>query len=274
MEYTENEGKIQIKATSKQLSLKESTKEAPKQFILENETKITSAQIGWVEISVQDSGSGLSTEEIQAFWNATQFNLNDLHSGQASGLGLCISRRIAEQHDGKIEVTSAGPGCGTRFSLILPLREVPEEARPKLPVKTITSEEEETVITSDADKPKKFKILLVDDAKVCRKLLMRLLTAKGHDCDEAENGLKAVEMVQKAINEGTQYDTILCDYEMPGKHFEGYVYIACRVCLSCTLLTAFCDNHNDSHERPRSSIQDACHGIHQVYCWLDRKCTP
>jgi two-component system sensor histidine kinase/response regulator len=71
---------------------------------------------------------------------------------------------------------------------------------------------------------KAHRILVADDSKVCRKLLMRLLKSKGHTCDEAENGLRSVEMVKQAMlmegggNKNSKkpyYDTILLDNEMP-----------------------------------------------------------
>jgi CheY-like chemotaxis protein len=60
-----------------------------------------------------------------------------------------------------------------------------------------------------------FRILVVDDTKLNHKLLIRLLAGKGLACDEAENGLIAVDMVEKALKEGNPYDTILLDFEMP-----------------------------------------------------------
>ena len=41
--------------------------------------------------------------------------------GQGTGLGLSITYRIVADHGGHIEVTSAGPGQGSRFCVTLPL---------------------------------------------------------------------------------------------------------------------------------------------------------
>ncbi|NGX28063.1 MAG: Sensor histidine kinase RcsC [Candidatus Anoxychlamydiales bacterium] len=54
------------------------------------------------------------------------------------------------------------------------------------------------------------KVLVVDDDKICRLILSRILTKKGFQCDEADNG-------QNAINSLTQksYDVVVTDLEMP-----------------------------------------------------------
>ena len=177
------------------------------------------AQSGYVQIDVKDSGSGLSEEEIEdLFGGSTQFDIDKLQSGQGNGLGLYMSKGIAEQHGGYVKVSSAGMGTGTCFTLVLPLQHIPEAVLPnglkteRQPEQAPSEAAEEAEQTEEL---KVFRILVVDDAKVCRKLLMRLLKTKGHICEEAENGLVAVEMVQKAANEGNPYDTILLDYEMP-----------------------------------------------------------
>lgn len=198
----------------------------PTGFVLEHGEKVNLAQNGYVQIDVKDSGSGLSEEEIRdVFGDGTQFEIGNLQSGQASGLGLYMSKGIAERHGGYVNISSAGMGTGTCFTLVLPLYHVPdavlpdclEVVRQSKPVncKSKTTQKQKEEEEETAEEKKAFRILLVDDAKVCRKLVSRLLKAKGHVCEEAENGLLAVKMVKKAMDEGTIYDTILLDYEMP-----------------------------------------------------------
>ena len=55
------------------------------------------------------------------------------------------------------------------------------------------------------------RILVADDEPDIRNVLNLLLTAHGYTVDEAENGLRAVDMVQT-----TEYDLIIMDIMMPG----------------------------------------------------------
>mmetsp|Transcript_23900 Transcript_23900/g.42419 ORF Transcript_23900/g.42419 Transcript_23900/m.42419 type:complete len:274 (-) Transcript_23900:364-1185(-) len=66
-----------------------------------------------------------------------------------------------------------------------------------------------------SDEPPIFHILVVDDILLNRKLLCRMLKNKGHTCDEAENGLAAVKLVEAGLENSSPYDMVLMDYEMP-----------------------------------------------------------
>jgi hypothetical protein len=52
-----------------------------------------------------------------------------------------------------------------------------------------------------------FEILIVDDSRLCRKMLLKCLRADGHTCYEAEDGLEAIAMVKERIGyaNGGQY---------------------------------------------------------------------
>jgi PAS domain S-box-containing protein len=74
----------------------------------------------WVEISVQDTGIGISPDELaHVFEEFRQVGskLSRRHGG--SGLGLAISQRLANQMEGAITVEST-PGEGSTFTLRLP----------------------------------------------------------------------------------------------------------------------------------------------------------
>ena len=60
-----------------------------------------------------------------------------------------------------------------------------------------------------------FKILVVDDSKLNRRMLIKCLKANSHICDEAEDGVEAVEKVRKTLIDGGLYDAILMDFMMP-----------------------------------------------------------
>ncbi|MEO9249070.1 HAMP domain-containing sensor histidine kinase [Citricoccus nitrophenolicus] len=77
-----------------------------------------------VTISVEDSGSGIGAEHLphlfERFYRGDTARDRD-HGG--SGIGLTISRVLAEAHGGTLTATSPGPGHGAVFTLELPTRE-------------------------------------------------------------------------------------------------------------------------------------------------------
>jgi signal transduction histidine kinase len=69
----------------------------------------------WVQLSIRDSGVGIPAEDINKLFDPF-FSTKE----GGVGLGLSITHRIIDQHDGKIEVESA-PGKGTLFTIWLPV---------------------------------------------------------------------------------------------------------------------------------------------------------
>ena len=65
---------------------------------------------------------------------------------------------------------------------------------------------------SEANGQPHYHILVVDDSPISRKMLRRTLEAAGHTCEEAEDGLIAVNKVKE--NGLTAYDVILMDFVM------------------------------------------------------------
>ena len=77
------------------------------------------------QITVSDTGCGIP-DELQArifdrFFRADKARAGTNGSGGA-GLGLAISRSIAELHSGQLTLESSGQG-GSAFCISLPLRE-------------------------------------------------------------------------------------------------------------------------------------------------------
>merc|ERR1711956_109607 len=75
---------------------------------------------------------------------------------------------------------------------------------------------------SNQDSLDPMRILVVDDAPLNRKLLIRLLESNGHTCEDAENGQILIDRVEEKMNKkgdgddhDDHFDCILVDYEMP-----------------------------------------------------------
>lgn len=72
---------------------------------------------GQVLIQVRDDGCGMN-DEVQAHLFEPFFTRRA--DGSGTGLGLAITYRIIEEHQGTIQVASAGPGHGSTFTITLP----------------------------------------------------------------------------------------------------------------------------------------------------------
>jgi CheY-like chemotaxis protein len=167
---------------------------------------------GSVHIEVIDTGAGMSPEQVSELFQAgVQFNVNVLQAGQGSGLGLYISKGIVEQHGGTLAVSSEGLGRGSTFTCTLPLHRIP----------TDVEDEGTSRTTRPSDTPAKLKemlplrVLVVEDSAMNRKMLVRLLQKRGHSVFEAVDGQEAIDKVEQAMADGSAFDTILMDYEMP-----------------------------------------------------------
>ena len=79
--------------------------------------KASSDQIGRVQISIQDSGSGMDAQVLEKIFEPF-FTTKGV--GQGTGLGLSISYGIIQNHGGEIQVRSQ-KGVGTEFVIIIPI---------------------------------------------------------------------------------------------------------------------------------------------------------
>lgn len=74
---------------------------------------------GHASVAVEDSGPGIAPEAAQML-----FRTFSTTKKTGMGLGLAISRSIAQNHGGDLQVEPGGNGRGARFRLLLPLGDV------------------------------------------------------------------------------------------------------------------------------------------------------
>lgn len=74
---------------------------------------------GWIEVSVRDTGIGISAEELPRVFD--RFYRADAARSRpgGTGLGLAIASLLVELHGGRLEATSR-PGVGSEFRVVLP----------------------------------------------------------------------------------------------------------------------------------------------------------
>lgn len=156
-------------------------------------------------IGVQDTGIGISEDKIGSLFEAfTQADSSTTRKYGGTGLGLTISKKLAEMMGGRIGVESE-VGVGSLFFVDLPL----PAAQP--PQTRNDSSQAKSLPEAFPDK----RILLVEDNEVNRKVAVRLLSKLQMEVEIAVNGLEAV---QKATENA--YDLILMDCQMP--EMDGY----------------------------------------------------
>jgi len=95
---------------------------------------------GALRISVSDDGIGISSDKQHKIFEAFQRAGQETGPIEGTGIGLTISKRLAELMSGSVGFVSA-PGKGSQFWLDLPQHEAPEAHRaiPKLEVPALPS---------------------------------------------------------------------------------------------------------------------------------------
>ena len=158
-----------------------------------------------VRLTVDDTGIGLSAEAMgRLFASFSQADASIARRYGGTGLGLAISRRLAELMGGTLDVSSKGPGHGSRFELAFSASAAPAAALAQ-PVERLAA------VVGSALRDRSLRVLLAEDNPMNQKLAVRLLTNMGLSVDLAQNGADAIAAV-----ETTPYDVVLMDVQMPG----------------------------------------------------------
>ena len=162
----------------------------------------------WLGFDVTDTGVGMSPEDLVSIFEPfKQLQDGTTRPAGGTGLGLSISKRLAKLMGGKLEVESV-LGQGTTFSLHLPFEQTDIS-----PLEKESDSLEIPRLNKVEGRPK--KILIAEDNVTNQKILQRLLSKAGYQCDVVANGLEALQ-----ISKQGQYDLILMDCHMP--EMDGY----------------------------------------------------
>jgi CheY-like chemotaxis protein len=147
-----------------------------------------------IRFSVRDTGIGINPQNQQKIFEA--FSQEDASTSRkygGTGLGLAISKKLLQLMGSELQLQSI-PGEGSTFFF-------------NLEVKTMHGNADQLPLLSS------FKnILIVDDNANNRLLLKDMLASQHMQCDEAENGFVAIDILRR----GKKYDFILMDFNMPG----------------------------------------------------------
>jgi signal transduction histidine kinase/CheY-like chemotaxis protein len=151
------------------------------------------------DFAVTDSGAGIAPDDlVRLFQPFTQVDASSTRRFGGTGLGLTISRRMANIMNGDISVTSKlGVGSTFTFSVEADVVEWSRQAAAE-------------PILAEIEDGRALSVLVVEDHPVNRMILEAWMGSAGHASATAENGQVAIEAAA-----GQRFDLIIMDVNMP-----------------------------------------------------------
>lgn len=151
-----------------------------------------------ISISVKDSGIGIAPQKLQKIFEGfTQADSSTTRKYGGTGLGLTISKSLAELMGGTLTVTSQ-IGHGSSFTLQLALEVVDERPLINAPVKPLLQH-----------------VLVVDDNDTNRQLMKGIFEYLQVKCTLAASGEEALRHLSRAGGSAATFDLVITDYQMP-----------------------------------------------------------
>ena len=159
-----------------------------------------------LRFEVEDTGIGIAPEKLATLFRPfQQVDASATRRYGGAGLGLAITRRLAELMGGEVGADST-PGVGSCFWFTARLQrgrgELTAGAAPAVPGPAVAS-----ALTAW---PAGVRLLLVEDNPINREVALELLQAAKLVADVAVDGVEAVDKAR-----ATHYDLILMDLQMP-----------------------------------------------------------
>ena len=145
-------------------------------------------------LEIADSGPGIPEENRSRIFDPF-FTTKDI--GEGTGVGLAVTHRIVEAHDGRISVAGE-PSEGAVFTVGLPASGEP------------TGKPGPRAAASPAGPCTSAKVLIIDDEPDVAQMLADILEAEGHEVETADSGEKALALLDRQ-----SFDMILSDVRMP-----------------------------------------------------------
>jgi signal transduction histidine kinase/response regulator RpfG family c-di-GMP phosphodiesterase len=164
-----------------------------------------SATQGEVTIIVRDNGVGIERELLPRVFELFSQGERSLDRSLGGlGVGLTVVQRLVELHQGRVAVTSEGPGKGAEFRIVLPcFSEVPQT----------DSVKEESFQKLTLSKGR--RVLVVDDNADAAESIAVLLRMEGHEVKTAYDGHQALASLQVFAP-----SVVVLDIGLPG--MDGY----------------------------------------------------
>ena len=181
------------------------------------ELAVAAGADGHAELRVCDNGIGISRDLLTRVFDLfTQAEPALDRSQGGLGIGLTLVRALVEMHDGRVEVRSDGPGCGSEFVITLPrltgtAAVAARDGRAPAKVGPVPH----PAGPASGDDTRRRRILVIEDQPDARRVLQRLLQIWGYDVEAAEDGVRGVDLATRRPP-----DVALIDVGLPG--LDGY----------------------------------------------------
>ncbi|MGQ7938144.1 hybrid sensor histidine kinase/response regulator [Paraburkholderia sp. D1E] len=196
-------------------------------------------------LEVRDHGRGIPVRSLDAIFELFVQEKDKQSSGEGGlGIGLTLCKSLVGMHGGSIIASSAGEGCGSSFTLSLPLAAAPAEKRA-----------DEAGAAANEVSP--LRILLVDDNRDSADSLAMLLQLKGHEVRIAYDGPQALEAAPRLAPH-----LALIDLAMP--KMDGYATLAALRKMPALAGTVFAAMTGFGHASDREQTRAAGFDTHLV----------
>ncbi len=160
-----------------------------------------------VRVMVQDAGIGISPEhQLKLFAAFTQADTSTRRQFGGSGLGLMISKSLAQAMDGDVRLVRSSPEAGSLFEITLRLRRTQDVGTTQAPAPPVP------VSAKNGPTFKGKKILIVDDYPENLVIIQLYLRATQAELTLVQSGTEALQVIQDSK---AMFDLILMDIQMP-----------------------------------------------------------
>ena len=155
---------------------------------------------GAIRFSISDTGIGIPSDKLAAIFESfTQAHTSMTRKYGGTGLGLTISRQLAELMNGRIWVESIlGEGSTFHCCVQLAVQSSPTPTHDNVPINL-----------------QGVKTLVVDDHATNRLILRETLATLGAEVTDTASGHEALEEWRRAAASARPYELLLLDCRMP-----------------------------------------------------------